>query len=300
MSILDAFSQATDHPLSFLFCTILALVPSLMWIRIFYAKHKEKKSVILFNFLMGMVSAVIVLGYQYYWGEEFNLGFFSVKALDFRESIRSVASHPILISVLVFLSVGFLEEYSKHWVVKKTDQRFFRSIDDVIELSIVVALGFAFLENVGYFFMNSLRNGGDGITGLFIVRSVLVTFIHVLCSGIYGYFYGLGYFAKPFLKDEKEMGKHFIIPDFLHRIFHWKRERVFADEMMSLGLIISVLLHAIYDFILDIDPALLGFRIAPLVAAMFLSFGFFFLNMLINDKEDKKIFGRKVISENFG
>ena len=35
--------------------------------------------------------------------------------------------------VFWFFSVGFLEEYAKHWVVKKVDHNVFESIDDVIE-----------------------------------------------------------------------------------------------------------------------------------------------------------------------
>ena len=306
--MIKVFSYASSYPFSFILCILLAAVPSIVWIWVFNKKHREKKSAIILSFILGMGSALLVLFYQFYWGRKFNLGFFSLEPINFQENIHSHFAHPIVIAALVFLSVGFLEEYLKHWVIKKADQRYFRCVDDVIELSIFAALGFAFLENIGYFFQMILRGQIHNLMSLFVMRSIFVVFIHILCSGIYGYFYGTGYFSKPIFEDERKEGKTFLIPEILHRLFHFKRERIFHDEMISLGLIVSVLLHGLYDFILDVNLSigkilnirfLDNFMLHQFALPVFLIFGMFFLDKLINKKEDKKIFGHKVIREDF-
>ncbi|MCT4592101.1 MAG: PrsW family intramembrane metalloprotease [Candidatus Gracilibacteria bacterium] len=308
MNLLEAFSYVGHHPLEFIFCIILALIPSIVWAFIFCRKHKERAGVVLWTFFVGMLSAVIVLAYQYFWGTKFNLGFFSVEALNFAENIDSNFTNSILVSFLVFMSVGLMEEYLKHWVVKKADHDFFRSVDDVIELSIIAALGFAFLENVGYFFRQILTTGGEGVMGLFLIRSTLVVFIHILCSGIYGYFYGRGYFSKPIYEDEKLHGKKLYIPKIMHKLFHFKEEVVYHDEMTSLGLIVSVLLHGFYDFALDINMSLgeilsLSFlnniELFHIIPPIILVFGFYALNQMLEDEEDQKEFGKKIIIEDY-
>ena len=49
------------------------------------------------------------------------------------------------------IMIGFLEEYSKHLVVRFADDNTIYSVDSAITFSIIVALGFAFLENILYF-----------------------------------------------------------------------------------------------------------------------------------------------------
>lgn len=306
--MLKVFSRASEMPLEFALCILLAAVPSIIWIWIFNRKHHEKKAAIVLSFVLGIGSAFIVLLYQYYWGKNFNMGFFRVEAVNFQQNIDSNFTHPILVSALVFLSVGFMEEFSKHWVIKKADQKYFRSVDDVIELSIVAALGFAFLENIGYFFFMILRGQQEHLLQLFVMRSSFVVFIHILCSGIYGYFYGVGYFAKEIFLDEEKAGKKFFIPEFFHRVFHMRADRVFHDEMVSLGLIISILVHGLYDFLLDINLTLggvigvkslehIGFHYVTL--PIFLIIGFWWLSKKIDNKEDQKVFGRRIVMEEY-
>jgi RsiW-degrading membrane proteinase PrsW (M82 family) len=307
--MLSLFARASEDPLGFITCIALAAAPSFIWLWIFNRKHHEKKTAIFQSFVLGMASALIILLYQYFWGQNFNLGFFTIEGVNFDNNIRSNIANQFFASLLVFMSVGLIEEYSKHWVIKKADRKYFESIDDVIELSIVAALGFAFLENIGYFFYYFLNTGMSAdLINLFIMRSLFVVFIHILCSGIYGYFYGVGYFSKEVYKDEIKAGKRFFIPSFLHRVFHLKTERVFHDEMISLGLIISVVVHGLYDFILDMNyslgqvlnmPSLNHVGLHYVALPMFLIFGFLWLDKVINREEDHKVFGRRIVIEQF-
>ena len=293
-----------NYPEKFIVCVILAFVPTLAWLIIFEKHNPRKTPRILITFIVGMFSAVILLFYRHLWGDNVDLVFFSFKAQNFEENINGIFTNQIVSAFFVFMSVGFLEEFLKHWVVKKTDHKIFESIDDVIELSIFAALGFAFLENVRYFFDAAQNFGGQKLMSIFLVRSVFVTFIHILCSGIYGYFYGLAYFADPLLHRDHHKKWRDKIPDFFHKFFHFKTETVFKDEMITLGLLIAVFLHGIFDFLMHIDFSLGNFlgreiRLFFVILPVFLVFGFAFLSHLLTKKEDQLHFGKKMIVTKF-
>lgn len=299
--MLEFFLLAGQYPDKFLFCVLLALIPSFAWYFIFGHRHKHSFGRIMLTFIAGMMSGAIILFYQHFWGSQFDFIFFTFEPENFDASIRSKIMNPILASFFVFMSVGFLEEYLKHWVVKVTDHRIFESIDDVIEFSIISALGFAFLENIGYFFSLVVNGQEDNLLPLFAVRSIFVVFVHILCSGIYGYFYGLGFFAKPVMNDMEKEGVRSWIPEIFHKILHMKKDIVYRDEMISLGLIVSMTLHGLYDFLLHVDFSIgtIGqseIRLYFIVLPLILVFGFGFLSYLLEKKIDQKKFGRAVIA----
>jgi len=76
------------------------------------------------------------------------------------------------LSVMAFslIFLAFAEEYSKHLIVRFTDDDSIRSIDDAIEFSVIVGLAFAFAENVLLYFPRLLAEGNA--SGL-LLRSVL-------------------------------------------------------------------------------------------------------------------------------
>lgn len=266
------------------------------------------------TFVAGMASGAMILAYQYFWGERFDLVFFAIEPTNFSASIKASMGVTALSYFLIYLSVGFIEEYAKHWVVKKTDHRIFESVDDVIEFSIIAALGFSFLENIGYFFMVILRDDHETLHSLFLVRSVFVVFIHILCSGIYGYFYGLGHFAAPILKEREKSGRLTLIPEIFHRIVHLRKATVFRDEMATLGLIIAMTLHGAYDFLLEMETignlasymtntpmpsTVANIRLHVIMLPILLIGGYLYLMYLLRKKEDQQCFGHLVIKEEY-
>ena len=130
---------------------LLAFIPAMIWIYIFNKQNPETKKVIALTFFAGMISTFIILLYKYLWGESVNLIFFEIKSVSFKQSILDIFEYrslglltkaasegffkAILGTFFIFIGVGAMEEYAKHWVVKIFDRNFFRSIDDVIELS---------------------------------------------------------------------------------------------------------------------------------------------------------------------
>jgi RsiW-degrading membrane proteinase PrsW (M82 family) len=295
------------YPFEAIFSILLVSVPIAVWIFIFTRKEKESKSVIALTFLVGMGSAMIMFLYQQFWEQELNFGFFELKPVNFQSNFAGMAQNQILSIFLVAISIGLIEEYLKHWVVKKADHNFFRSVDDVIELSIIAALGFAFLENIIYLFREILSGGiSHQFFTLFFLRSLFVVFVHILCSGVYGYYYGVGYYAAPILEEEKHEGKTEWIPHILHKLIHFKESRIFHDEMVTLGLIISVAIHGLFDFFMSVNwtigsitgiTSLNHIGIHVIILPLYLILGFGYLAHLLDKKEDHEKFGRLSMKE---
>lgn len=298
--MIEVFRLAVTDPIKFISCILLALIPVVIWMKIFLKKHPEKRSHIIITFIYGMLSAALVLGYQYLLGKgEVNLIFFEFEATDFRESIRSIGYTTVVSSFLIYMSVGLLEEVTKHFAVVKADRKIFESVDDVIELSIIAALGFAFLENVGYFFAVIVHGDTSNLFMLFLVRSVFVVFIHILCSGIYGYFYGIGHFAKPYMQKEIQKGRRFIVANFFHKVLHFKKTSVFRERMAMEGLLLAVFFHGIYDFIMEMNFMIFGKPAFMLVLPAYLIFGFWYLSHLLAKKDNLLHYGHLRESETF-
>lgn len=295
--MLSVLQQAHLYPWHFFWCVILAIIPVIVWMSLFINRSKKDFFHLLLTFVYGMGGAGIVLLYQYFWGAgPFNLVFFSVEALDFKQNIASMLSDALFISFWIYMGVGFLEEIIKHFVVVQADKRIFSSIDEIIELSIVAALGFAFLENVSYFYRMFLTEGlGSSFYILALQRSVFVMFVHILCSAIYGYFYGMGYFAKPYMKYEIEKGKTFVMADIFSRILHWKPAEFFREKMMMTGLLVASVLHGLYDFAMDRNPFLyfgvMSVQLHVILLPVMLFFGMWYLSILLGKKANMEEFG---------
>ncbi|HEY8266095.1 MAG TPA: PrsW family glutamic-type intramembrane protease [Steroidobacteraceae bacterium] len=141
---------------------------------------------------------------------------------------------------LIFLA--FAEEYSKHLIVRFTDDDSIQSIDDAIEFSIIVGLAFAFAENVLFYFPRLLA---DGDVPTLLLRSVLTVLMHAVASGILGYFYGLAHFSA----EEVRHGHGGRGPAYrmLHRVFLFRRERLYHEAKMFEGLVLAGAYHATFN-----------------------------------------------------
>ena len=147
---------------------------------------------------------------------------------------------PVMAFSLIFLA--FAEEYSKHLIVRFTDDDSIRSINDSIEFSIIVGLAFAFAENVLLYFPRLLAAGD--MPGL-LLRSVLTVLMHAVASGILGYFYGLAHFsAEEVRRGHGGRGPMYRL---LHRVFLFRRERLYHEAKMFEGLILAGAYHAAFN-----------------------------------------------------
>ncbi len=270
----------------YLITFLLAIIPAAIWIAVFRKKYSVNPWSIFFTFVGGILAAQLILLYKGYWGTEINLIFLKVNVVDFRSNIDSLLVGPVSASLLIFLSIGIMEEVSKFVVMRLINKDHFKTIDDVITLAIVSALGFAFYENMVYF--NAQWGVLDGATFVFFVlsRITVVTMVHMLCSGVLGYYFGLAHFASPVLRLQYQEKKRHPLLNFFKTILHMKRTHLYRDEMMMLGLFLAMALHGIYNFILSSTVSLSPIFITLSIMFYFVG-GYLFLSYLLKKKEDK-------------
>lgn len=264
--------------------SLLSFIPIFLWGYHFYKKHPEKEKYVIITFVAGSLSVIPLLIYKFSWS------FFPwINAFLWTRGLQAdilgfshFALVPISI-VVTFMLVGVIEEVSKMVAVRLTDVEIFKSVDDVIEFAIIAALGFAFIENIIYFYNIISIRGFEQLLFPFIFRSLFSTFAHVMFSGIFGYFYGVAHFASKELKEEMQNNRHPIIK-FMHKYLHFKKVTLFKDEKILEGLLIATSLHAMFNIFLEMEW---GFLIIP-----FLAGGYALLNYFLRKKECLKEWGK--------
>ncbi|PIZ72067.1 hypothetical protein COY07_03760 [Candidatus Peregrinibacteria bacterium CG_4_10_14_0_2_um_filter_43_11] len=169
--------------------------------------------------------------------------------------LQSVFNIQIIHTVLgTILFLGIIEEYIKHLIVRLTDDKKLRDIDDAITLSVMVGLAFALIETIVYAI-------STGDFALIIYRSFLSLPIHLIASGIFGYYYGLAHFAKPIVKTEGG-GDKIYHSGWLPKILKCRRSTLYADGKMTEGLFFASLFHAVTNVLFEIN---LTFLVVPIV-----------------------------------
>jgi len=265
---------------------ILAVVPAAIWGYIFYLKNPYKRSIIFYAFFLGSTAVFPILFYKYLWQ------FFPwINAFRYTQSfatnvigIENIVSIPLNV-IFTFSLVGIIEELMKHVAVRAMGSDDFRDIDDVIELSILCALGFSFTENIMYFHNIWVTQGAHDLFVPFVFRTIFSTFAHVLFSGILGYYYGISHFATPILKQEKKI----LWPKMMERMFGVDDDLIFSVQNLAQGFLIAAGLHAIFNIFLEMNWTFLLFP--------YLLIGYIYLSYLFEKKENHKKYGRLTTKE---
>ncbi len=160
--------------------------------------------------------------------------------------------------VWFFMLVGVLEEFIKHLVLRFADENKIHSVGEAVQYAIVVALGFAFMENILYF--HSIGNlallSTQEVALLVGLRSLVSVGAHVGFSAILGYFYGIAKFSSEIYQKEAAENRHPFIEKF-HQIMHLKGSVLFHEEKMMEGAILAMLLHGVFNSLLEFG--LIGF-----------------------------------------
>jgi len=270
--------ETPQERLAHLIAITLAVVPAVVWCVLFLPYHRERLSRVLLMFFSGMASTVPVLFYDALVRRGIELQFFVVRIVpesfstNVREFFQTLSLSPLqatLASLFVsFLFVGLLEEGSKGWVLNRNGRRYFRSIDDAIQMAILVAIGFAFAENItstGYFFtfvkQYLLIPGGPdwgSFLGNIVGRSILTSMVHIVSTGVLGYFLARAIFAEPTLRDGDVRGKSYAIAELVHRVLQVQRTTVFSVQMLLIGGLLSTTLHALSNFLVTLPDVLPG------------------------------------------
>ncbi|MDP2691622.1 MAG: PrsW family glutamic-type intramembrane protease [bacterium] len=207
---------------------------------------------------------------------------------SFRNTLRSLLSEPLNFSAttLIFVFIllidialrtftpfqippgligttfilAMLEEYSKHLFVRLFDDHKIKSVANAVELSIIVALSFAFLENIIYF-----TNSASGSIQSVIIGRTLVSMLgHITFSAVFGYYYGISKFAKSVMHVESVETHAPAFPQWVYKIFRFKTHNSYKAQKIFEGLSFATLIHFVfnicleYNFLIGVIPILVG------------------------------------------
>ncbi len=266
---------------------LLAMVPAIIWGYIFYKKNPESRSLFGLTFTVGALAVFPILIYKFLWQFFPWINAFRL-ADNYKEDVIGLTNLTVipLSVILTFMFVGIIEEMMKLISVKVVDDDEIVSVDDAIEFFIIAALGFSFTENILYFYNIWITQGPNNLLLPFLFRSSFSTLAHIIFSGILGYYYGIAHFAAPILQKEiKANRKHWTVV--LHKIFNFRKDRMFHEEKILEGLLISIGLHAIFNILLEMNWT---FVIIP-----FLVSGYITLSYLFAKKENHRNYKKLLV-----
>ena len=257
-----------------------AAVPAVIWCFLFLPYHTERLSIVLCMVFAGMLATIPILFYDALVRSGVQLHFFLFRIVP--ESFSSSAQlfvagnwpgisplqSSLLSMFLSFLLVGVIEEGSKLWVLWRTGGQYCRSIDDVMQMAVLVAIGFAFAENVtnsGYFLgfvreflLTPGHRDWAGFLGNVAGRSILTSMVHIVSTGIMGYFLGVGLFAGPLLQEKQSRGIHYRVLEWAHDLLGMEKRDLFRRMKILTGYTIAIFLHALSNFLVSLPDALPG------------------------------------------
>lgn len=268
-----------DPRLARMIATLTALVPAFVWCRLFLQYHKERMQNVLIAFFAGMLSTAPVLFYDALVTRNIELQFFLFRIVpeSFHRSTESFVTGAltaqstqavVIVSLLSFVLVGVLEELSKYWVLRHSCRTIATSIDDVLQLSIIVAIGFAFAENVinpvyftGFVREYLLGRPSPDILGFLsnvLGRSVLTTMVHVVSTGILGYFLGVSLYAHSYLAELRQRGRVSPVAALFHRFMGIPEEHIFRTQVLLTGILLAIASHGVFNFLVTLPDILPG------------------------------------------
>lgn len=329
----------SDIRLARILAGMVALIPAIIWCGFFLKYHYQRTSLVCLMFFAGMLSTAPILFYDKLVrsGSELQFFLFRIVPENFNQTssvfvagnvlnaggVRST----LLVSFLSFMFVGVVEEVSKFWVLKKSGTAFFTSIDDVMQLSIIVAIGFAFAENIinPTYFMSFVQDflihsspDWGGFLGNVMGRAILTNMVHIVATGVLGYFFGMALFAGPYIREAHSKGKMLWVADGLHALFGFPQKIIFRRQMFLIGLTLAIVLHGLFNFlvtfpeILPTRPSTIGdlfgsssaapWNFVPILMIPSLFYvvgGFWLLTDLFYKKENMKERGHLVTTDTF-
>lgn len=273
----------------------LAFVPAALWLFIYYKKDKiepEPLRLVWHCFYYGMIGAIPLVLLQ-----------FVVKVDPSYEPLSLIwgfTGSAIAAYIVLFIIVAVVEEYLKHLGITLIDIDNPHDINQVVDgivYGVAAAAGFAFIENMLYFF-RAVGSGLDGmeLTWVFIIRALGATLAHTLFSGTFGYFYAKAKLLPYIRKEQREplykFIKHLPRAIKLHiirthlLIGRPSRHRHHAAELVAEGFWLAVFLHFSYD--MWVNSRVFGANFTPLVIpAIYL--GFFYLTRAFLSAADTQV-----------
>ncbi len=251
-------------------CTFFAAIPVGIWLYILFNKNEKGKKIVALIFGIGCFTAPALLGLQYLWEKfpQFNLSAFIENTIQTQSTMY----------IFMFILFGAMEEIIKHYVVSAVDKKtlLITKVNDAIRYSFAAALGFSFTENIYYLyeFWPSISSGE--LVQMYIFRSIFTACAHMIFSGIFGYYYGIGKFSIQISKEEKAVGKTNRLNKIIANIFNISLSQAYQQKYVLKGLFLAIFTHATYNYLLQFNIIL------PVL--LFVVAGFAYLKYLLSRK----------------
>lgn len=264
----DTLSQ--DQLVQLVIVILLASLPAIIWSIIIFKGRRTSKWPLFLAFFLGTLTVTPIMALDYLWT--------IYPQFDIYAAINKNFSEVHILAILTLLTVGLVEELVKSGVVRIIDKTKIgiHTVNDALKYSILAGLGFAFTENIFYFYYIWQSSGIYGLLFPLIFRSVFTVCAHMIFSGIFGYYFGIAKFANPILEQRLWLGDRAYIVHFVSKILGVDEGEAYKELIRLKGLIIAMGLHAAYNFFLE-------FSILPPVILIVLA-GFFYLLYLMAHK----------------
>lgn len=256
----------------------VAAIPAAIWCVLFLQEHRQKLSSTLLMFFAGMLSTAPILFYDMLVrsGVELQFFLFRITPESFSRSSSafvsgSLAAMPdirttLVSSLVTFMIVGLIEESSKAWVTSRSAKGVVSSVDDVMQLAVIVAIGFAFAENIlnptyfvgfvqQYLLMPESPQWGEFL-GNVVGRSILTSMVHILSTGVMGYFLGMAIFAGPLVSDVEREDREYLVAYTLSKFLRLPEKAVFRIQMLCTGIVLATVLHGFFNFAVTLPDLL--------------------------------------------
>lgn len=250
--------------------TFFASIPVAIWLYLIFRKGEKARKIIILVFLLGTLTAPALLGMQFLWQifPQFDLAAFIEENIQVQNRMF----------IAMFVLFAALEEIFKMYVVILIDKRtvLIRTIGDSIRYSIASALAFSFIENIYYLTQFWAIISIGELVGMYIFRSMFTMAAHMIFSGIFGYYYGIGKFSMYLTEQEKIIGKKHRIAKVISKIFKLPTSQGYQQEMIIKGLIIAIGTHATFNYLLQFNIIL------PVI--IFVIVGYSYLRYLMKRK----------------
>jgi len=211
---------------------LLGILPGIVWL-LFYLREdtdKEPAKEIFFAFLAGTGITVIVLGFQYLFNDLARLA-----------AIKDY-------SPLSLLGLAAIEEFFKFGAtfLLISRSRYFDVPVDAMIYMIVVALGFATVENIGAL-ESQLRETAilSSLVGTATLRFVGATLLHTLASALVGYYWARGIIANKLLKY---LSIGLVLATGLHTAFNYLVVRYEEQVIFPVLLLVIAAFFILNDF----------------------------------------------------
>lgn len=205
---------------------ILFLLFSLIPFILFYLTpaSKEKFKIYISRFLLFSIAFICITLMFYFLDGIFNSFHFWKEETEASLTFGNVVFNSVKLVIFYYLLIGILEELSKFLFFSYEKNFSILSQQHAVINAIFIALWFAFVENILYFY-HLYQNYwfGKEVISTYFLRNIFSVFLHILCSSIFAY-----YFSFLYLKMRDRYNFYFV-------------------KIFVFGFFLSFFLHALFD-----------------------------------------------------